>query len=174
MPDHSRPAEGRTWPQGLAEAELHECHQHYRAAADQAFKAVAFLATAFAVLLTLAFEQRSALALAVAAIIPLAGKVIAIYIGRQFGAALSYGTMLERFLHGAPTGFFWGHYRSATGEVAAANHQQWLEDQEPDKTPPHVAWTMWSPPVELFVPLSAVILLVLAVVCGLVFDWDWV
>jgi hypothetical protein len=160
------------WRHELAEMELQECHQHYRAATDQVFKALAFLATAIAVLITVAIEQQSALALAVTAIIPTTGYVIANYIGRQFGAATSYGALLERLLHQAPAGFFWGHLRSANPDWAL-EYQHKLESEWSDGPSEHSAWVTWVP-VTRFLPWASLCLVVLAPIAVLGFDREWV
>jgi hypothetical protein len=132
------------WNRELAESELQECHQHYRAATDQIFKAIAFLSTATAALLVVAIEQESGLALVVAAIPPMAGWIIARYLGRQFGAAVSYGAILESLLHGGASGFFWGHWRSANPS-SAENFKQKVQRMNQGEAPEHDAWVIYTP-----------------------------
>jgi hypothetical protein len=150
-------------------AELKECHETFRAAIDQFLKALSFLAAANAVLLVVAIEQQKALALGATAVIPLAGAVIAVYLGRQFGNAVARGAVLEFRTRGRADGFFWMHIRSATPGLAERLHSELTGGGDasdiaaPVIRPKLVRYVWWVAVFELVAMIWAVTLL----------DWSW-
>lgn len=151
----------------MAETELHECHETYRAVTDQVLKTVSFLATADAALLAVAVEQQAAVVLGTSAIVPFVAYGIIIHLGRQFGTAVVRGALLERRLAGVDEGYFWMHLRSGTPDLAEG-----LEHLESGETSVRSAPVL-APAMLRVVPLVVMLQIAampLAVVLG---DWGW-